>query len=135
MKKRRRIEELSTQYIGQEIQASISRLIEKKVGGNVTIEHRYYKGDDENPENSTLTYSLVGIKVRITISKNKGRKGYRYLEELGLEGQGNGELKTVWSGNMKIQRSKQGRISQSYSDSIAERSFKELRDYAKRRIR
>ncbi len=109
------------EYVAQEITTALNRLIKEKSGGDLTVSHTH------NPDNqtSTISYSIAGITTELTVYKD-GRKLH-----LTQTNQGKG-LESKTEKEIKPKRSKEGRISQTWTTQFAKSSFQNLKDFYKK---
>ncbi len=115
----------SIRYIGQELHLALKRLFVKGQYGDIKINHR----DDETLGETMISYSVYGLEVRMLVSKTD--KGFHLNAQVGVKD--SEHLETKCDTDLKIRRSKNGRVSQDRMDNLALQSIGYLREFHKNR--
>lgn len=110
----------SVQYVGQRIRDSLENLIKRKAGGEINVKFSY----NDKSKISHIDYSISGLHTRIDIFK-QGKNFYLKQEIVS-----NGDSRTGFSEDkLNLKKSRAGRISDDYADSIADSSLEKLKKY------
>jgi len=115
----------SFRYIGQELHLALRRLFTKNQFGDIQIQHR----DDESKKESLLFYSVYGVEVRLGVSKI----AKRYHLNVQVGDKDSEHLETKVDTDIKISRSKTGRVSPQCMDDIAVESLDYLKEFYRAR--
>lgn len=115
----------SIRYVGQELHQALRRLFTERQCPNITI----YHNDDEGRGESRLSYSISGLEVHMLVSKTGDC--YHFQASVGVKD--SGYLETRADKDLKLRRSRDGRLPNKCMDELALESLKYLKDFNRQR--